>query len=283
MKTIVNINTIASGYFPTNSTKLFALCPAGGMDELWIVSAPSYCREGFSVLVSHLAHRGLAALDRMYVYGHETRNTGDMETVRGKLPMFRDGRFYFGMVVGGKHPSLKEGWKRYENLQRVMGSGIEIAKTNVLEDDGCYSTVFVISAPAVFATNTWTMSLLTGVVREIIVPSTQGFLENLTPKVMDVLFQYVQECTPKKYANLSSYQWSKSFGVQSLWQGARRVVTSYYPTHWRFNASNTLEEVVKYYSYPKTKSAVHEIANFIRYLMDTERNDILNGLSNLPL
>jgi hypothetical protein len=289
MKTIVNIDTIATGYFPTSSTKLFALCPADRIGGLKIVSVPSYCREGFSVLVSHLVHRQLRAVEGMYVYGHETWNTGDMETVRGKLPMFRDGRFYFGMVVGGKHPSPKEGWKRYENLQRVMGSGIEIAKTNVLEYDGACSTVFVISAPAVFATNTWTMSLLTGVVREIIVPSTQNFLEQLTPKVMDVLFQYVQECTPKKYANLSSYQWSKSFGVHSLWQGARRVVTSYSPRNSPWGGSETLEEVVKYYSYPKTKSAVREVANFLRYLRDTERNGgqtpprILNGLSNLPL
>ena len=282
MKTIVNINTIASGYFSTNSTKLFALCPVGGGDELKAVSVPSYCREGFSVLVSHLVHRQLRALEGMYVYGHGTRNTGDMETVRGKLPMFRDGRFYFGMVVGGKHPSPKEGWKRYENLQRVMGSGIEIAKTNVLEYHGYYSTVFVISAPERFATNTWTMSLLTGVAREIIVPSTQNFLEQLEPKVMDVLFQYVQEYTPKKYDNLSSYQWSKSFGVHSLWQSARRVVT-YYPRDWESHASSTLEEVVRYYSYPKTKSAVREVANFLRYLRDTERNDIFGGLSNLPL
>ena len=283
MKTIVNIDTIEAGYFPTNSTKLFALCPADGEDELRIVSVPAYCREGFSVLVSHLANRKLSAIDDMYVYGHELRYTEDMETVRGKLPMFRDGRFYFGMAVGGRNLSLKEGWKRYENLQRVMGAGIEITKTNELEYNGAYTTVFVISAPAVFATNTWTMSLLTGVVREIIVPSTQEFLENLTRKVVDVLFQYVQECTPKKYANLSSYQWSKSFGVHSLWQGARRVVTSYYPTHWRFNSSSVLEDVVKYYSYPKTKSEVREVVNFIRYLRDTERNDLLNGLSNLPL
>lgn len=283
MKTIVNVDTIASDYLITNSTRLFALCPTGDRDELKIVSVPAYCREGFSVLVSHLVHRQLCAVEGMYVYGHETRNTGGMETVRGKLPMFRDGKFYFGMVVGGKDPLLGSGWKRYENLQHVMGADIDITKTNVLEYDGCYSTVFVISAPERFATNTWTISLLTGVVREIIVPSTQRFLEERTPKVMDVLFQYVQECTPKKYANLASYHWSKSFGVHSLWQGARRVVTSYYPTHWRFNSSSVLEDVVKYYSYPKTKSAVREVANFIRYLRDTERNDILNGLSNLPL
>ena len=282
MKTIVNINTIASDYFPTNSTKLFALCPTGGEDELKIVSVPSYCREGFSVLVSHLANRKLRAVEDMYVYGHETRNTWDVETVRGKLPMFRDGKFYFGMVVGGKDPLLGSGCKRYENLQHVMGAGIDITKTNELEYNGEYKTVFVISAPAVFATNTWTMSLLTGVVREIIVPSTQNFLEQLKPKVMDVLFQYVQECTPKKYANLASYQWSKSFGVHSLWQSAYRVV-DHYRSYRGYNASITLEEVVKYYSYPKTKSAVREIANFIRYLRDTERNDLINGLSNLPL
>ena len=283
MKTIVNINTIASDYFPTNSTKLFALCPTGGEDELSVVSTPSYCREGFSVLVSHLVHRRLCAVEGMYVYGHESWHTESIETVRGKLPMFRDGKFYFGMIVGGKDPLLGSGCKRYENLQHVMGAGIDITKTNELEFHGEYSTVFVISAPAVFATNTWTMSLLTGVVREIIVPSTQNFLEKTTPKVVDALFQYIQECLPKKYPNLSSYEWSKSFGAHSLWQGARRVVTSYYPTHWRFNASSTLEEVVKYYSYPKTKSAVREVANFLRYLRDTERNDLLNGLSNLPL
>jgi len=271
MKTIVNINTIALGYFPTNSTKLFALCPIGEGDELKIVSVPSYCREGFSVLVSHLVHRQLRAVEGMYVYGHETRNTGGMETVRGKLPVVRDGKFHFGMVVGGRHTSLEVGWKRYENLQHVMGAGIEITKTNVLKYEGEYSTVFVISAPAVFATNTWTMSLLTGVVREIIVPSTQNFLERLTPKATDVLFQYVQECTPKKYANLSSYQWSKSFGVHSLWQSACRVV-DHYQSYWRFNASSTLEEMVEYYSYTKTKSAVREVANFLRYLRDTERN-----------
>ena len=283
MKTIVNIDTTALGYVQFNSTKLFALCPTGGEDELSIVSVPAYCREGFSVLVSHLVHRQLRAVEGMYVYGHETLDSGGVETVRGKLPVVRDGKFYFGMVVGGKDPLLGSGWGRYGNLQHVMGAGIDITKTNELEFGGKYSTVFVISAPAVFANNTWTMSLLTGVVREIIVPSTQNFLEQLTPKVMDVLFQYIQECTPKKYANLASYQWSKSFGVYSLWHSARRVVASYYPTHWRFNASSTLEEVVKYYSYPKTKSAVREVANFIRYLRDTERNDILDGLSNLPL
>ena len=279
MKTIVNIDTTALGHVQINSTKLFALCPTGDKDELKIVSFPSYCREGFSVLVSHLVHRQLRAVEGMYVYGHETQNTGGMETVRGRLPVVRDGKFYFGMVVGGKDPLLGSGCKRYENLQHVMGAGIDITKTNELEFHGEYSTVFVISAPAVFATNTWTMSLLTGVVREIIVPSTQGFLEQLKPKVMDVLFQYTQERTPKKYANLASYQWSKSFGVHSLWQGARRVVTSYYPRR----SHETLEEVVKYYSYPKTKSAVREVANFLRYLRDTERNDLLNGLSNLPL
>ena len=283
MKTIVNIDTTATGSLITNATKLFALCPTGGEDELKIVSVPAYCREGFSVLVSHLANRKLSAIDDMYVYGHELRYTEDMEPVRGKIPMFRDGRLYFGMAVGGRHLSLEEGWKRYENLQHVMGAGIEIAKTNALEYNGFYSAVFVISAPERFATNTWTMSLLTGVVREIIVPSTQNFLEQLTPKVMDVLFQYVQECTPKKYPNLASYQWSKSFGVHSLWQSARRVVTSYYPRDWESHASSTLEEVVRYYSYPKTKSAVREVANFLRYLRDIERNDILNGLSNLPL
>lgn len=281
MKTIVNINTIAACCFPAGSTKLFALCQTGGEDELSVVSVPSYCREGFSVLVSHLVHRQLRAVEGMYVYGHETRNTEDMETVRGKLPVVRDGKFHFGMVVVGIHSSLEVGWKRYENLQHVMGSGIEIIKTNVLEHGGAASTVFVISAPAVFATNTWTMSLLTGVVREIIVPSTQRFLEGLTPKVIDVLFQYVQEYTPKKYANLSSYQWSKSFGAHSLWQSARRVVNSY--SYYPRTGHGTLEEGVKYYSYPKTKSAVREVANFLRYLRDTERNDILNGLSNLPL
>lgn len=283
MKTIVNINTIASGYFPTNSTKLFALCPIGEGDELKIVSIPSYCREGFSVLVSHLVHRKLDAVGGMLVYGHETWNMEGMETVRGKLPMFRDGKFHFGMVVGGRHSSLEVGWKRYENLQHVRGAGIEIIKTNVLEHGGATSTVFVISAPERFATNTWTMSLLTGVAREIIVPSTQRFLGELTPKVMDVLFQYIQECTPEKYVNLPSYRWSKSFGVQSLWQGACRVVTSYSPRYFPWDGSETLEEVVKYYSYPKTTSAVREVANFLRYLRDTERNDLLNGLSNLPL
>jgi len=289
MKTIVNLDTIATAWFPTNSTKLFALCPTGDKDELKIVSVPSYCREGFSVLVSHLVHRQLRAVAGMYVYGHETRNTEDMETVRGKLPMFRDGKFYFGMVVGGRHSSLDVGWKRYENLQHVMGAGIEIVETNVLEYEGAYSTVFVISAPEVFATNTWSMSLLTGVVREIIIPIAQNFLEQLTPKVMDVLFQYVQECTPKKYANLSSYQWSKSFGVTSLWQSARRVVTTYHPRYFPVGGSGALEEVVRYYSYPKTKSVVREVTNFLRYLRDTERNGgqtppcILNGLSNLPL
>ena len=186
------------------------------------------------------------------------------------------------MVVGGRHSSLEVGWKRYENLQRVMGAGIEITKTNELEYDGAYTTAFVISAPAVFATNTWTMSLLTGVVREIIVPSTQNFLWQLTPKVMDAIFQYVQECTPEKYDNLASYKWSKSFGVQSLLHSARRVVDNY-QSYRRYNAYSTLEEVVRYYSYPKTKSAVREVANFLRYLRDTERNDVLNGLSNLPL
>lgn len=278
MKTIVNIDTIASGCFPTNSTKLFALCPVGE-DELRVVSAPSYCREGFSVLVSHIAHRKLHAVENMYVYGHELRHTEHVETVRGKLPMFRDGKFYFGMVVGGKDPLLGSGLERYENLQHVMGAGIDITKTNEVEFGGEYGTVFVISAPAVFATNTWTMSLLTGVVREIIVPSPQGFSYQLTPEVVEVLFQYVQECTPKKYANLASYQWSKSFGVYSLWQSASRVVTSYYPR----TGPETLEEVVKYYSYPKTTSAVREVANFLRYLRDTERNDIINGLSSLPL
>jgi len=283
MKTIVNIDTIATGYFPTNSTKLFALCPADRIGGLKIVSVPSYCREGFSVLVSHLVHRQLRAVEGMYVYGHETWNTEDMETVRGRLPVVRDGKFHFGMVVGGKDPLLGSGWKRYENLQHVMGAGIDITKTNELEFGGEYSTVFVISAPAVFATNTWTMSLLTGVVREIVVPSPQGFSYQFTPKVVDALFQYIHECLPKKYANLSRYQWSKSFGVQSLWLSARRVVTSYYPRYSPWGGSETLEEVVKYYSYPKTKSAVREVANFIRYLRDTERNDILNGLSNLPL
>lgn len=281
MKTIVNINTIASDCFPPNTTKLFALCPTDGEDELRIVSVPAYCREGFSVLVSHLVHRQLRAVEDMYVYGHESWHTEGIETVRGKLPMFRDGKFYFGMVVGGKDPLLGSGCKRYENLQHVMGAGIDITKTNELEFHGEYSTVFVISAPAVFATNTWTMSLLTGVVREIIVPSTQGFSYQLTPEVVEVLFQYVQECTPKKYANLASYQWSKSFGVYSLWQGARRVVTPYY--YYPRTGHETLEEVVKCYSYPKTKSAVREVANFLRYLRDTERNDLLNGLSNLPL
>lgn len=282
MKTIVNINTIANCYVSINSTKLFALCPTGGEDELKIVSIPSYCREGFSVLVSHIAHRKLLALKNMCVYGHELRHTENVETVRGKLPMFRDGKFYFGMVVGGKDPLLGSGWKRYENLQHVMGAGIDITKTNELEFLGGDGTVFVISAPAVFATNTWTMSLLTGVVREIIVPSTQGFLEQLKPKVVDVLFQYTQERAPRKYANLAGYQWSKSFGVYSLWQGAYRVV-NHYRSYLGYNASTTLEEVVKYYSYPKTKPAVREVANFLRYLRDTERNDILNGLSNLPL
>lgn len=279
MKTIVNIDTIATGCVPTNSTRLFALCPTGGEDELKIVSVLAYCREGFSVLVSHLVHRQLRAVEGMYVYGHETRNTGGMETVRGRLPVVRDGKFHFGMVVGGKDPLLGSGWERYGNLQHVMGAGIDITKTNELEFGGEYSTVFVISAPAVFATNTWTMSLLTGVVREIVVPSPQGFSYQLPPKVVDALFQYIHECLPKKYVNLSSYAWSKSFGVHSLWQGARRVVTSYYPR----TGHETLEEVVKYYSYPKTKSGVREVANFLRYLRDTERNDLLNGLSNLPL
>lgn len=282
MKTIVNIYTIAHCYVPINTTKLFALCPTGGEDELKIVSIPSHCREGFSVLVSHLVHGQLRRVKGMYVYGHEAKNTEGMETVRGKLPVVRDGKFHFGLIVGDRHSSLEAGWKRYENLQHVMGAGIEITKTNELEYEGAYATVFVISAPAVFATNTWTMSLLTGVVRDIIVPRAQGFLETLTSKVVDVLFQYVQECTPKKYANLASYEWSKSFGVYSLWQGACRVV-NHYRSYRGYNASITLEEVVKCYSYYKNKPAVREIADFLRYLRDTERNDILNGLSNLPL
>jgi hypothetical protein len=192
---------------------------------------------------------------------------------KGKLDFLRDGRLYFGMMVGnGVASDLDRGWEKYADYNNIMGAGVEISELDELEDDE--KKVYVVSAPARFATNTWTMSLLTGLARSVALGGRDEY--NLGPPVVDFLFEYVNEVEPSKYKNLRSYQWSSSFGVNALWSMAQAV-----STHSRGFVED-IDTVLRRVLYYNTVSARAEVLSLLKYAKAKGRNDLIDT-TNIPL
>ena len=255
----------------------FSLCPThDDHSKLAIVSNPKYCREGFSVVYSHLTRRKASTMRGIRVYGHKYNTPSAFSPRldgRGRLRMIHDGRIYFGIIAPYDCSGLD--WIGYENLPHVMGAGIEVELVGDV-DDHC---VYVVSAPKVFATNTWTMSLLTGVVRDIV--SGDYMFANLSSSWIDFLFKYVAECPPKSYKNISNYSWSNTFGVVGLADTARRAGA--HVNHYGHEKNvRGLENLIKRDFYFRTDSAIREIVNLIRYVHSNNRNDLIDT-SNLIL
>ena len=257
-------------------SKLFLLCPDGG--QLRVVSYPAYCREGFSVMVSHAAGRQVGPACEVSKYGHMLSYSSItanplLVNKKGKLDFLRDGRLYFGMMVGnGVASDLDRGWEKYADYNNIMGAGVEISELDELEDDE--KKVYVVSAPARFATNTWTMSLLTGLARSVVLGGKNEW--SLDLPVVDFLFEYVNEVEPSKYKNLRSYQWSSSFGVYELWRQAREVAIS---SRGFVGDIDTMLRRVLYHS---TVSSRAEVISLLKYAKAKGRNDLINT-TNIPL
>lgn len=270
---ITNDHDLYCGYY---NTELFLLCPDEG--RLQVVSYPAYCREGFSVMVSHAAGRQAEQACDVNKYGHMLSYSAisanpHLVNKEGKLDFLRNGRLYFGMLIGtmvGK--SLAEGWDRYLGCENIRGAGVEITELEELADN--YRKVYVVSAPARFATNTWTMSLLTGLARSVVLGGRNEC--GLDLPVVDFLFEYVNEVEPSKYKNLRSYQWSSSFGVHALWCEALAVSAN---SRGFVGDIDTMLSRVLYY---KTVAARAEVISLLKYAKTKGRNDLINA-TNIPL
>ena len=257
-------------------TKLFLLCPDGG--QLQVVSYSAFCREGFSVMVSHAAGRWVGPACCVNKYGHRLSYSSiaanpHLVNKKGKLDFLRNGRLYFGMLIGTRvGKSLAEGWDRYLGCENIRGAGVEITEIKELADN--YRKVYVVSAPARFATNTWTMSLLTGLARSVVLGGKNEW--SLDLPVVDFLFEYVNEVKPSKYKNLRSYQWSRSFGVNVLWGRAREVAIR---SRGFVGDIDTMLRRVLYHS---TVSSRAEVISLLKYAKAKGRNDLINT-TNIPL
>jgi hypothetical protein len=193
---------------------------------------------------------------------------------KGKLDFLRDGRVYFGMLIGTKvGKSLANGWSKYADCENILGAGVEITELEELADT--YRKVYVVSAPARFATNTWTMSLLTGLARSVVLGGRNEF--SLDLPVVDFLFEYVNEVEPSKYKNLRSYQWSSSFGVNALWRSALAAASRYY-----YGYSESIDSMLRYVMFYKTVAARAEVISLLKYAKAKGRNDLINT-TNIPL
>ncbi len=255
----------------------FSLCPThDDHSKLAIVSNPAYCREGFSLVYSHLTRRKASTMRGIRVYGHQYNTPSAFSPRldgRGRLRMIHDGRIYFGIIEPDHCSGLD--WTGYENLPHVMGAGIEVELVGDVYD----RCVYVVSAPKVFATNTWTMSLLTGVVRDIV--SGDYMFANLSSSWIDFLFKYVAECPPKSYKNISNYSWSTTFGVVGLVETARHAGVRVNQYGYEKNVRE-LETIIKRCAYYRNSSAIREMVNLIRYVHSNNRNDLIDT-SNLTL
>lgn len=268
-------------YCDDYDTRLFLLCPDDG--RLRVVSYPAYCREGFSVMVSHAAGRWVVPACRVDKYGHRLSYSSiaanpHLVNKKGKLDVLRDGRLYFCMLIGTGVvkslvvKSLADGWGKYAGCENILCAGVEITELEELEDN--YRKVYVVSAPARFATNTWTMSLLTGLARSVVLGGRNEC--NLDLPVVDFLFEYVNEVEPSKYKNLKSYQWSSSFGVNALWRMAQAVSTH---SH---NFVKDIDTVLRRVLYYNTVSARAEVLSLLDYAKAKGRNDLIDT-TNIPL
>jgi hypothetical protein len=255
-----------------HDTRLFLLCPDG--EQLQVVSDPAYCREGFSVIVSQAAWRTHRLAVDVHKYGHRLSYVPpSLVNKKGKLDVLRDGRLYFGMLIGTRlGKSLAEGWDRYPGCENIRGAGVEITELEELADNN--RKVYVVSAPARFATNTWTTSLLTGLARSVVLGGRNEL--HLDLPVVDFLFEYVNEVEPSKYKNLRSYQWSSSFGVYELWRQAREVAIS---SRGFVGDIDTMLRRVLYHS---TVSSRAEVISLLKYAKAKGRNDLINT-TNIPL
>jgi hypothetical protein len=172
------------------------------------------------------------------------------------------------MLIGTKvGKSLAEGWDRYLGCENILCAGVEITELEELEDN--YRKVYVVSAPARFATNTWTMSLLTGLARSVVLGDRNEC--NLDLPVVDFLFEYINEVEPSVYKNLKSYQWSSSFGVRALWESAR-VVANRYRT---VNAELT-DSMLKNVLYYNSVAARAEVLSLLKYIKAKGRTDLID-------
>ena len=270
------ITNAHSLYCDDYDTRLFLLCPDEG--RLQVVSYPAYCREGFSVIVSHAAGRKVGPACEVSKYGHMLSYSAisanpHLVNNKGKLDFLRQRRVYFGMLIGTKAgKSLAEGWDRYLGCENIRGAGVEITELEELADN-CRK-VYVVSAPARFATNTWTMSLLTGLARSVVLGGRNEY--NLDIPVVDFLFEYVNEVKPSKYKNPGSYQWSSSFGVNALWSMAQAV-----STHSRGFVGD-IDTVLRRVLYYNTVSARAEVLSLLEYAKAKGRNDLIDT-TNIPL
>lgn len=247
-------------------TRLFLLCPDGG--QLQVVSYPAYCREGFSVIVSQAAWRTHRLAAGVHKYGHFLSYVPpSLVNKKWKLDFLRNGRLYFGMLIGtGVGGSLAEGWDRYLGCENIRGAGVEITELEELANSS--RKVYVVSAPARFATNTWTMSLLTGLARSVVLGGRNEWILDLP--VVDFLFEYVNEVEPSKYKNLRSYQWSSSFGVSALWRGVRAVSTD------SRGFVGDIDTVLRRVLYYNTVSARAEVLSLLKYIKAKGRTDLID-------
>jgi hypothetical protein len=230
-------------------------------------------------MVSHAAGRWVGAACCVNKYGHRLSYSSiaanpHLVNKKGKLDFLGNGRLYFGMLIGTEmRKPITNGWDKYIGCENILGAGVDIVELDSLSDRT--RKVYVVSAPARFATNTWTMSLLTGLARSVVRGGRDEY--NLDIPVVDFLFEYVNEVKPSKYKNLRSYQWSSSFGVNALWSSAS-IGASRYNLGSREDIDSTLRRVLFYNSV----AARSEVLSLLKYIKAKGRNDLINT-TNLPL
>ena len=258
-------------YCDRYETKLFLLCQDELENRLRMVSHPAYCREGFSVIVSQAAGRTFGKAAEVYKYGHQLTHAPQyLVNKKGKLDFLRDGRMYFGMLVGTARSEQQTNyisWDSVLDCKNIVGAGIEIVELEELSNNT--RKVYVVSAPARFATNTWTMSLLSGLARSLALGGRDE--HGLDLPVIDFLFEYVNEVVPSKYKNLRSYQWSSTFGVHALWTLAARVASRYCDVHAELDAY-----MIGNVTYYNSVSARAEVLSLLKYVKAKGRNDLID-------
>ena len=225
---------------PLGSSSLFVCYPLpDGTFEA--ISEPAYCREGFSLLVSDAQVKSATSLEYEYYYGHcWQRSPFWAGLVKNKYPVVTNGIFYYGHSI--PNDSLESSWRKklttnlsYANA-RLAEAGLPPISVRLAQsrdgraEENREVTLFLVKAPGIFATNVWTVSLITMLTRSCLVergdytgnplwgmvvrePTIAKFVNS--SRLVDVLVDYMLAVPPKKDARWGR-RWKISYGCESL-------------------------------------------------------------------
>ena len=231
---------VASRFESSSSLFVCRPLPDGNFQA---ISDPAYCREGLSLMVSDAQIKGAKALENECYYGHRwlgmlAPRLGGLVT--GRYPVVTNGVFTYGHAI---HESiLAPNWREklstnlaYANT-RLVEAGLRPVSVSLARFQNNYAEreheprLFLVEAPGIFATNVWTVSLITMLTRSCLVARgghTDGPLCSLvvreptiskfanTTRLVDILVDYMLAIPPKKDVRWGR-RWKISYGYESL-------------------------------------------------------------------